>query len=120
MFQNVEPGLRSFAQKQAIERKFFSWFDFEGKNINQFFALFGVGVSTICKTAVRSQELSDPIRSFLQLCRSRNTLVHNNYVAVDTAPTVQDTFANVVEACVFLEWLETDFVEVVLAEGNDA
>ncbi len=112
-FEHVERGLRYFVGRQAIERKFFQWFDFNGSNANGLFALFGPDLAVEFKNTVQAEELSDPIRAFLQLCRARNDLVHNNYVAADTTFTVADIHANVVSASRFLEWLASDFVKTI-------
>jgi len=110
---HIEPGIQHFIMRQAVDRKFFQWFDFNSANANTFFRLFGPELSAVLKGRAQDADLSASIRAFLQLCKARNELVHNNYVAVDTTNTVSDTYAHVRSASRFLTWLATDFADAL-------
>ena len=118
-FTTLGEGPFQFVQKQAIDRKFFQWFDFKKPNINKLFSMFGDDTKKVLERDLQAQSLTDSVKAFLQLCNARNTLVHNNYVAAESGFTVSDTLATVITAVPFLEWLAGDFVTLVLDGDSD-
>jgi hypothetical protein len=114
-FRTLNEGAFHFVSKQAIEQKFFRLFNFGSQNANQFFGMFGSSTKDALMESVRAREVGESVQAFLQLCKARNALVHNNYATADTDFTIQDTLTTVVVAVPFFEWLASDFVELLIA-----
>jgi hypothetical protein len=69
-----------FVHNKAIVRKYHEWFDWNERNANQFFGLFGNDFRIYMKDLVKQkEELQESIIAFLELGRERNRLVHQNY-----------------------------------------
>lgn len=102
--------LRHFTFHQAVERKFFSLFDFNGgpKNINAFFKKFGPEYSKWAKTDVAARKDIDQL-AFLNFCSLRNSLVHNNYATYSINKTLDEVWGEFRKAEMLVSWIENSF-----------
>ena len=80
-------------ENKIIERQYHTLFNWEGKNTNSFWALFGEET----KVKVREQINSDDkLRAaeveFLELGKQRNLLVHQNFAEYDVNITVEEIY----------------------------
>ncbi len=95
-----------FVKRQALERKYFQLFNWESKNVNKFWSLFGSDFQAYAKTVVAGDEdLQNSIKSFLELGHLRNQLVHENYLQFQLQKTTDEIFAQAVEALGFVNAL---------------
>lgn len=70
----------SFVKNKAVSRQYHTWFNWEQRNANSFFGLFGDGFCTFMKEKVgKDQDLADSIRAFLEIGAGRNRLVHQDF-----------------------------------------
>jgi hypothetical protein len=100
----------NFLRNKAIERQYHTFFQWDGKNANQFFGLFGENFKQRMKEVVDADpELGQSIRDFLDLGNARNTLVHGNYAAAAMDKSARDVLSQYHSACVFVRRLEANF-----------
>ena len=82
-----------------------TWFDWEKKNANSFFGLFGVAFRDRMKAVVaEDNELESSIRSFLEVGRERNRLVHQDFASFSLEKTSEEIYALYSAAMKFVEW----------------
>ena len=94
----------SFAKNKAISRQYHTWFNWDGNNANCFFGLFGEGFKHFMKErAQKDSELDEAIRSFIELGRSRNELVHRDLALTSFDNTLDELFAKYKSACSFVD-----------------
>jgi hypothetical protein len=89
--------LRSFVRNKAIERQYHTYFDWKGHNANRFFSLFGKDFAEQASSEVKQYPaLDEAIKAFLEIGKTRNTLIHENLHVVDignkTAKEFYDLF----------------------------
>lgn len=96
----------NFLDKQALERKFHTLFDWNRNNANAFFALFGTGTKEkLAEMVKHDAAIEEAIREFLFLNATRNQLVHGNFAAVQAPTTLDEGYAKFNKALAFLVWL---------------
>lgn len=83
-----------FVRRKALSRQYHTLFDWDAKNANRFFGLFG----DACRSAVEERGEKDPdfevaMSAFLEIGRERNRLVHQNYGAFTLEKTADEMFA---------------------------
>ncbi|TPG26185.1 HEPN domain-containing protein [Mycolicibacterium hodleri] len=102
--------LVSFMRNKAIERQYHTFFQWDGKNANQFFGLFGENFKQRMKDRVDADpDLRQSVRDFLDLGNARNTLVHGDYAAAATDKSARDVLSQYHSACAFVRWLDASF-----------
>lgn len=112
-------AVQHFVIHQAVERKFFSMFDFSGeaKNINSFFAKFGTDFASWAKLDLVTENVAPSIQlKFLSFCRLRNYLVHNNYATYAINKTLSEIWDDFIEAEKLVIWLEGCFPRFVASK----
>lgn len=68
----------NFLINQALKRKYFSLFNWEGKNANQFYGLFGEKFKELMKSHVDTDEVfKGQTQQFILLGAKRNKIVHS-------------------------------------------
>lgn len=98
----------NFIQKQALDRKYHTLFDWRANNVNQFFRLFGTGFSNWISNNIQD-EISEGIKEFIYIGSMRNQLVHNNYATFNIDDTYNDIWNKFQKALRFVEWLPEQF-----------
>jgi hypothetical protein len=99
--------------KQAIERKYHTYFEWEGNNANRFFRMLGPAFFNQCRDSVAAQErLQNAIRAFLELGNIRNELAHLDFAAFSLEKTAEEVYALYKSAGEFV-----DFVRLRLREA---
>lgn len=111
--------LINFLQKQALHGKYFQLFDWGsqnepdkfGTNANRFFGLFGENFKSMINKELKSEtNISDSIKSFLEVGHLRNILVHSNFAAyVYDQKTTDEIFSLYQNAKRFTEYLRKKF-----------
>lgn len=78
-------------EQKVIPRQYHTYFDWEKKNANKFFAMFGSDYSEFAKSRVAADtNLDQAIKDFLALGDTRNRLVHLDYVNFDIEKSPDD------------------------------
>lgn len=91
VFKDIGVAREEFVRRTVIERKFFTWFDFDSPTPASFFKKFGIECHDRYKDAIqRSPDFDEHARSFMRLCIARNTLVHGNLAGSDSSLTPEE------------------------------
>ena len=92
-------------RRKAISRQYHNWFDWDKRNANQFFRLFGDGFKEQAEEWVNANDrLRNSIVDFLAIGRERNGLVHGNFGDFVLGKTAEDVVALYDSARVFVDW----------------
>ena len=98
--------LKEFIENKALNRQYHTFFDWNGKNANSFFGLFGEDFKVFMKQKVKENEnLDQSIKDFLFLGKTRNELVHRNYALFNIDMTVEDIYNKFESALQFIDSL---------------
>ncbi|WP_289022982.1 HEPN domain-containing protein [Desulfobacter postgatei] len=96
----------SLVKAKAISRQYHTWFNWEGNNANSFFALFGAEFKeSATKVVKEDSQLDVSIKSFLELGRDRNRLVHQDYASFPMEKTSNEIYQSYKSALRFIEWV---------------
>jgi hypothetical protein len=110
----------NFIEKQALERKFHSMFQWEATNINRFLALFGTENKKIMEDEIKvSEQLSSAMNDFIYINSQRNLLVHNNFAAFNLDAAMDDIWLKFGSAKRLSDWLPEKLTELA-SEGPEA
>ena len=113
--------MKHFTFHQAIDRKFFSLFDFSAdtKNINGFISRFGDEFSVWAKNDFQQQGVDRETQlAFLDFCRLRNSLVHNNYATFAINKTLREVKEAFDAASKVVVWIERAFSRFELEKNS--
>ncbi len=90
---------------RVIRRQYHTWFDWKATNANHFFQMFGKEFSQYAIAQVRSdEELSDAIVDFIDIGRTRNLLVHEDFGNYVMDKTHDDVYRLYRSANKFVDW----------------
>jgi hypothetical protein len=85
------PIMVGLIEQKVIPRQYHTYFEWEKKNANKFFAMFGDEFSDMAKASVTANaELDQAVKDFLALGNTRNRLVHLDYVNFDIDQSPED------------------------------
>lgn len=85
--------LYGMVEKKGIDRQYHTWFDWDRRNANRFFAIFGESFKTFMETRVRDDPaLADAISAFMEVGSDRNALVHQNFASFTVEKTANEIF----------------------------
>ena len=94
----------SLVRKKAVSRQYHTWFEWDGRNANSFFGLFGNDFRDFMKQRVRQDdELDGSVRAFLELGRERNRLVHQDFGTFPLEKTTAEIHALYTRAMHFVD-----------------
>ncbi len=109
-----------FMRKTGIERRYHTWFAWGGNNANQFFALFGEAFRTHARKRVREREdLVEAAKAFMEVGRDRNQLVHEGFATIPYEKTMDEVYALVEKAKVFVEWFPGELRDYIMVRSAD-
>ncbi len=97
----------SFLKNKAIKRQYHTLFQWDGNNVNSFFGLFGSEFKISLLEAVKTEDMSDSIKGFLELGKLRNELVHQNYLNYTIQKSRQEIYELYGQAKLFVDFLES-------------
>ena len=98
----------AFVRSKAISRQYHTYFDWDGKNANRFFSLFGSDFRDSASADVKNNErLNLYVNSFLELGSIRNRLVHLNFASIPLDKTCEEIYSLYKKAYGFIEYIET-------------
>ncbi|MEW6380112.1 MAG: HEPN domain-containing protein [bacterium] len=99
----AEP-LIEFLKNKAIERQYHTYFQWDARNANAFFGLFGSGFKDFMREEIaKDTELQASISAFVELGQVRNQLVHQNYATFPMDKTVQEIYDLYKKALLFVD-----------------
>lgn len=82
-----------FIRNKAVSRQYHTWFNWDAKNANQFFGLFGQEFAAYMKRRVEEDdELAQAVRAFLDIGEARNRLVHEDFGTFTLEKTSEEIF----------------------------
>ena len=100
-----DEALMSFFKKKAIDRQYHTYFSWDSGNANQFFSLLGTTIADECKKESKMVPIQDSIKAFMELGKTRNELVHLNFVSFPIEKTHEEVYDLYQRAAPFLTWL---------------
>lgn len=104
-------------KSKAVTRQYHSWFDWNSKNANSFFALFGEDFKAYAINSIKNNlELEQSIKDFLNLGADRNRLVHQDYANFPLEKTSEEIYRSYQSACYFVVW----FTQIVRDYSNSS
>lgn len=99
--QNTE--IVAFIDNKAIKRQYHTFFDWDGRNANKFWGLFGDDFKVKARSRIKEQNLNEAEIAFISLGQTRNQLVHQNFVEVQINDTFEEIYNKYIKACDFVE-----------------
>jgi hypothetical protein len=103
---NKNQLLVEFVRNKAVSRQYHTFFNWDAKNANTFFGLFGASFKALMEDKVKNdRELDTAIKAFLELGRERNLLVHQNFGAYSSQKTPKEIYELYQKALSFVEAL---------------
>lgn len=104
--------IKCFLRTKAIKRQFHTWFDWDQKNANQFFGLFGTQFKQYMKAMVEEDDsLRESIRAFLELGKDRNAIVHSDFLNYSYDKTFEEVYHLYEEAKRFVDMFPGILIE---------
>lgn len=100
------PSLLALVKAKAVSRQYHTYFQWDGKNANSFFGLFGEEFLAESKANVKAQEgLEDSIRAFLEIGLNRNQMMHENFATFPMDKTAEEVYELYKQAHLFIDYI---------------
>lgn len=95
-------------ENKVIERQYHTLFNWDAKNTNAFWSLFGETTKAKVREQINSDEkLRTSEVDFVELGKQRNLLVHENFAEYDVNITVEEIYKKYKSACDFISFIAT-------------
>lgn len=105
-------GVLEFVKNKAVERQYHTYFDWDRRNANKFFGLFGAGFKEFMTKKIQaSADLESSISAFMELGSIRNQLVHQNFAVFPMESTADEIYQLFKKALPFVDTLPNDLSE---------
>ena len=92
-------------RKRVVERQYHTWFDWNSRNANRFFSMFGESFGRHMKSVVdEDDDLSSSIQAFMEIGRERNRIVHQDFGSFSLEKTSAEIYETYRSATKFVEW----------------
>lgn len=103
---SIDHRVAVLVEKKAISRQYHTLFQWDSKNTNSFWGLFGEETKNSArKTINASEELRQAEKDFLELGQERNLLVHENFSEYGVNNTVDEIYKKYKSACKFIAFI---------------
>lgn len=100
--------LTQFLENKAICRQYHQFFNWEAKNANQFFGLFGEEFKNYMKDKIKKDsDLQESIEAFMEIGSARNRLVHQNFASFTLEKTIHEVYKTHQKAVNFVTQLNS-------------
>lgn len=94
----------SLVKIKAISRQYHTWFEWKDGNANKFYSLFGEKFKQHMKNLLKvDQSLEESVKSFMELGRTRNLLVHSDYASYLINKTSDEVYFQYLSAQKFVD-----------------
>ncbi|WP_051190516.1 HEPN domain-containing protein [Kaistella palustris] len=98
--------IKEFLVNEGLKRQYHTLIDWESKNANPFFALFGQEFKKFMNVKVSEDgNLKESIISFIELGNERNRLVHQNFGSYSIEKTLEEILNSYQKSLLFVESL---------------
>lgn len=102
----------SIIKQKAVNRQYHTYFDWEASNANIFFSLFGDEFKNRMVNEVKNDEkLDNSIKSFLELGRERNKIVHQNLAEIVIDKTAEEIYNLYKSALYFIQKMKSELIK---------
>ena len=99
----------NFVEQKGLQRQFHTFFEWQSKNANVFFSLFGQEFKRRCESKVKADpELDAGIKAFLEIGVTRNLLVHLNFADYQLNKTSEEYYQLYQKSIKFIGFLEKE------------
>lgn len=103
--------IKEFLVNKGLKRQYHTLFNWEGKNANSFFSLFGLEFKSFMEKKVKlDKDLEMSIKNFLELGNERNRLVHQNFAQFSIEKTLEEIFSLYTGSLLFVNSI-TNYLE---------
>lgn len=110
---NSNTLLNNFVENKAIARQYHTFFDWEVKNANRFFSLFGNEFKLSAIQDIKADvELDKAIKDFIDLGSNRNELVHLGFANVALNKTAEEVYHQFQQARKFITFIDAKLNEL--------
>ena len=100
----------NFIIRKALKRQYHTFFNWDGSNANAFFSMFGDDFANQCKKDIENDaQLSVNIKSFIEIGKRRNELVHLNYAEYTIEETIDYYYDKYKEGLKFVYYITKKF-----------
>lgn len=95
----------------SMDRQYHTYFDWNSRNANKFFSLFGERFKKdAIKDVTSNDKLEEGIIAFLEIGSTRNMLIHENLYGVDIGnKTAKEFYESFKRAILFIDYLKKKF-----------
>lgn len=112
-------------ENKVIKRQYHTFFDWEAKNTNRFWMLWGEDTKKKVRKSLDSDErLKAGEQAFIELGYQRNLLVHQNFAEYDVNITLIELYTKYKKACEFVSFiatvLEPDYLKISITKDRCA
>lgn len=115
------PIMAGLIEQKVIPRQYHTYFDWEKKNANKFFAMFGAEYAELAKASVAANvDLDQAVKDFLTLGDTRNRLVHLDYVNFDIEKSPEDIIVMYRSARKFVAFLRDTLLKATDRPTSEA
>lgn len=95
-------------ENKIISRQYHTLFNWDGKNTNTFWTLFGEETKGKVREQINSDaKLKGAEIDFIELGKQRNLLVHENFAEFDVNITIEEIYQKYKSACTFIDYIST-------------
>ncbi|HQU07596.1 MAG: hypothetical protein B7X04_01470 [Parcubacteria group bacterium 21-54-25] len=92
-------------RNRVVRRQYHTWFDWDGKNANSFFGMFGDEFRKAMNASVaQDDDIKASIQAFLEVGRERNRLVHQDFGSFTLEKTSEEIYILYGTALRFVDW----------------
>lgn len=100
-------------ETKALNRQFYSYFDFESSNTNKLFTSFGKECKDRASKALKEDDVAAAAQSaFLAICALRNNMVHRNFVAFPVELSTDEIYEKFVLGSNFIDFFKRTVLDV--------
>jgi hypothetical protein len=88
---------------KAIDMQYHAWFDWDKRQANKFFRMFGDGFSNFMQPKLtENPQLEKAIAAFLEIGDLRNRMVHQNFATFTLEKTLEEVYSLYRDAAPFV------------------
>ena len=99
--------LTNLVKNKVLERNYHTFFNWEAKNANVFFSIFGEEFKhNACADVNSNEDLKKSIIDFLDLGNNRNKLAHQNFAHINMDKTAEEVYSQYRSALMFIKYIE--------------
>ena len=109
--RSVEGHLVHFIEKQALEMKFHTLFDWKAPNANKFLKLFGEDMAATVSPQLKDDPYKTQMEDFIGIVRRRNTIAHEGLAEASIDLTYAETYEKYRNALQFLNFIQINVLK---------